>query len=137
MSLFKRKPKSVSPVVPTTPVEYPDGVCVVTESGRYYIKNGRKYRIKSNAVFKSWSFPLVVPSSEVAISKYKPSLRPLGFRDGTVIRDIFNLELFIIAGGSRVKITSPESAERLGLDTEKVPYASHEDVVFHKEGGVY
>lgn len=119
--------------MPTGPVDYPDGTCVVTESGRYYLKNGRKYRVKSDSVFKSWSFPLVCESTDEAISKYKPSLRPLGFRDGTVIRDIFNLELYVITGGKRQRISSPEQLRLLGLEGKEIPYASHEDVMFHGE----
>lgn len=138
MSIFRLHTKSKkTPTfeVPTSPVEYPDGIAVVTESGKYYLKNGRKYKVRSEAAFKSWSFPVVARSSDAAISEYKPSLRSLGFRDGTVIRDIFNQELYVISAGTRVKITSPEAADRLNLDTSNIPYVSHEDVVFHKFGG--
>lgn len=138
MSLFglgRKAKEAPSFKVPDSPVKYPDGMAVVTESGKFYLKNGRKYKIKSEAAFKSWSFPVVAQSSDAAISKYRPSLRPLGFRDGTVVRDIFNQELYIIAGGLRVRIDTPEALEILNLDDSKVPYASHEDVVFHREGG--
>ena len=134
MSIFKRKPPVHEQKVPVSPVVYPSGTCVETESGRYYIKGNRRYRIKSEAVFKSWSFPLVCKSTDAAIANYKPSLRPLGFRDGTVIRDIFNLELFVISDGKRIKLTDPDMLEFLGLDNAKIPYASHEEVISHSEG---
>lgn len=137
MSLFRRKKQTpIQPIPPEVPFKYPSGVCVETESGRYYLKGNRKYKIKSDLVFKSWSFPVVIKSSDVAISKYTNSLRRLGFRDGSILRDIYNGELFIISEGERIKITTVEMYEALGINESKVPYVSHEDVVFHKEGEI-
>lgn len=135
MRLFgrKRDREDSDSALPTAPVNYPSGVCVETESGRYYIKGGRKYLIRSQQVFDSWSFPLVVKSTDAAISHFKRSLRPLGFRDGTVIRDIFNLELYVISEGKRVRITGSQMYEDLGLWGHNIPYVSHEDVMFHRE----
>ena len=135
MSWFKRKVEEVKAEAPNSPYKYPDGVCVVTESGRYYLKGSTKYKIKSQSVFNSWAFPTVIDSSDVAISEYKPSLRRLGFRDGTVIRDIYDQRLYIISASARVAITTPEAYRALGIDESRIRYASHEDVVFHKEGG--
>lgn len=135
MSWFKRKVKEIKAEVPTSPYDYPSGVCVKTESGLYYLKNKTKYRIKSDKVFKSWKFPVVIDSSDHAISHYRPSLRRLGFRDGTIVRDIYDQRLYIISNSERVSITTPEAYAVLAIDDSVIPYVSHEDVVFHKEGG--
>lgn len=135
MSLFKRKPAFVQEV-PDVPVVYPSGVCVETESGRYYLKGNKRYVVKSESVFKSWNFPVVCKSSDVAISKYQKSLRPLGFRDGSVVRDIFNGELFIISGTKKVKITDTKMYDYLGLEDLKIPYVSHEEIGLHPDGDI-
>lgn len=136
MSLFKRKPVPVEPVVPAGPFTYPSGTCVITESGRYYLKGNKKYKIKSDAVFKSWNFPLVIKSSDAAISGYTPSLRRLGFRDGTVLRDIYDTSLYVVSDAKRVPINTVEMYEALGIEEKSIPYVSHEDVVFHPEGSL-
>lgn len=132
MTLFRRR-KVSNYQPPEEPTRYPDGVCVVTESGRYYLKGVTKYKIKSDTVFKSWDFPVVLESTDAAISQYQPSLRRLGFRDGTLIRDIYDQRLYIIADGLRVPVTSVDMYKLLDIDNRKIPYVSHEDVIFHKE----
>lgn len=135
MSIFKRRKPAREPVIPEGPVEYPQGTCVETESGKYLINGGKRFRIKHDAIFKSWNFPLVVKSTDKAIAHYPSSLRPLPFRDGTVVRDIYNLELFVFSGGKRIKIVSVEMFEHLGLEDSKIPMVSHEIVRAHPEGG--
>lgn len=134
MRLFsKRKASTVVP--PKEPFKYPSGIVVTTESGQYYLKGLVKYRIRSKPIFKSWGFPLVVESTDAAISNYRPSLKRLGFRDGTIIRDIYDGRLYIIADSKRVQISSVEAYEALGIEGLPDNYVSHEDVLFHSDGG--
>ena len=47
MSLFDRnKRREKTQRVPTEKFDYPGGVCVETETGYYYLKSGKKFRIK-------------------------------------------------------------------------------------------
>lgn len=121
---------------PQSPVKYPNGVCVRTETGEYYLHGGKKYKIKSANVFKSWNFPTVLDSTDAAISAYPNSLRRLGFRDGTLVRDIYDTNLYIISEGKRIPVKTVELYDLLNVDNAKIPYVSHEDVIFHEEGGL-
>lgn len=134
MRLFSKK-KAPKVVPPQGPFKYPSGTVVNTESGQYYLKGLVKYKIKSRSVFNSWNFPLVVDSTDEAISKYRPSLKRLGFRDGTIIRDIYDGRLYVIANSKRVQISSVEAGEALGIEGLPNNYVSHEDVLFHSDGG--
>ena len=75
---FLRRPKSRSEL-PREPVEYPSGICVKTERGAYLInKDGKRYRIPTQAILDSWNFPFVVDSSEAAVSEYPVAVLKIG-----------------------------------------------------------
>lgn len=134
MSLFRRIKATPGQPVPTERFDYPGGVCVKTESGYYYLKGGKKFRIKSDSVLRSWSFPIICDSTDSAIAHYKNSLAPLGFRDGTVVRDVFDYKLYIIADGKKYPVESKEMYDYLGLTEDNVVIVSSADIKSQREG---
>lgn len=135
MFLFQNKHKSLPPK-PSLPTKYPSGTCVVTELGRFYISNDYRHRIPTDRIFESWSFPLVVETTEAALSKY-PVLKSLGFRDGTLIKDITDSKIYVISKSLRRLIADPDVLSRLGKDETQVLLASQKEVLLHKEGEVF
>ena len=128
----RRKP---SPPKPSIPTEYPSGTCVVTESGRYYINGKFRHKVVSDRVFDSWSFSLVIESTEAARSKYA-LMRSLGFRDGTVIKNILDGKIYVISKNLRRLIDDPDVLRRLGKDESQVVLVSNGETLLHKEGEV-
>lgn len=101
--------------LPDAPVVYPSGVCVYTDRGYYLInKDGKRYRISTGAVLESWRFPLVVETSETALSNYPIAVTKLPFRDGSVLQNIADSRMYVVSGGKLRHIVSPSVLERLG-----------------------
>lgn len=132
MWLNRRRP---SPPKPSSPTDYPGGICVVTEAGRFYIGNKFRHRITSDRIFESWSFPVVVETSEIAVSRY-PIVKSLGFRDGSLVKDIMTGGLYVISRGERRRIVSPDVLDRLGKTEADFVLASQKELSLHKEGEV-
>ena len=128
----RRKP---SPPKPSSPTEYPSGTCVVTEAGRFYINARFRHKIISDRIFDSWSFPLVVETTEAAVSKYA-LVKSLGFRDGTIVKNILDGKIYIISKNLRRLIDDPDVLRRLGKDETQIIIASNREILLHKEGEV-
>lgn len=131
--MWKRKQKS--PEKPTVPVEYPSGIAVKTERGLFLInKDGKRYRVPSQRVFESWRFPLVVDTSEVAVSRYPVAVTKLGFRDGTLLNNIADGKLYLVSESKIRHITSPEVLSRLGISKDDAMLVSGDEIKIMKVG---
>lgn len=130
--MFKKK---TSKPLPSAPVDYPTGVCVSTETGRWYINGKFRHLLKTERIVKSWNFSFIVPSTEAALAKY-PKGKPLGFRDGTLILDISDGKLYLISGKQRRHITTPESLDLLGLTRQDALWVGRDEINLNPEGQV-
>lgn len=121
--------------LPTEPVDYPAGICVETPRGRFLIhRDGKRYRVPSEEIYKSWHFPLTVKTSEAAVAAYRISITPLVFRDGTLILNISDGRLYLVSGGKKRPITSPAALRRLGVTRDSAKVVSEADVNLMKLG---
>lgn len=128
MRLFKSTP---SPLI-TSPTNFPSGLAVKTETGIYWIKDGKKFKLISDKAAKSWSFT-TVNAADSAIKNFKLAGK-LGFRDGTLIKDISDGKLYLISQNKRRHITDPEVFVRYGLDRSNLIEVSKTDAAMHDEG---
>jgi hypothetical protein len=60
----------------------------------------------------------------------------LGFRSGSVFKDISSGLLYIVEGSLKRKIEDPDYLHSLGIDPNKVPLVSRDESELHKEGEV-
>ena len=116
-----------------TRTDFPQGTVVKTEKGRFFINGKTRKPIRHDKIFKSWSFPFVVETNEASLSKFLVA-SPLGYRDGTLIRDISDNAIYLISGQKRRKIVDPEALLMLGLEVSDAMWVSHKDVLIHQEG---
>lgn len=130
MWFLRRKPKSVPPSVP---VDYPAGTCVQTEKGVFLLKGKYRYRITSERILNSWNYPFVVESTESAVSQYKIGGK-VGFRQGTLIKDMSNGKMYLISENLRRLIDSPDFFDVMLFPRDKMIEVSHEEAELHKEG---
>lgn len=116
MRFLTRKPQPQSRAnLPTSPVEYPSGICVKTEKGAYLIqKDGKRYRIPTKAILDSWSFPFEVDTTEAALAKYPVGVLKVGFRDGSLLNNIADGRLYLVSAGKLRHIVDPAVLDRLG-----------------------
>lgn len=133
MGWFNKKEEKKS--LPDYPIAYPSGVCVKTESGYWYINGKYKHPLTHPRVLDTWSFPLIVDSTDAALVKFIKA-KPLGFRDGTIIRTVSNGHMYLISQRKRRRITSPEALRILGHGPFDGLLVSDADLTLHEEGDV-
>lgn len=132
MRFLRRKTHSL--ISKTT--EFPAGTFVKTEKGYFYIAGpGRRFRILSKRVLDSWNPPRVVNATEAAVSKYRITSR-LKFRNGSLIHNIADGKVYLIVGGKRCPMVSPEAFERIGAarDYDHITTVSLDEINLHELG---
>lgn len=113
--------------------DFPQGAVVHTESGYYFINGKTKKPIRNKRVLDSWSFPLIIESQDLALRSFITA-PPLGYRDGTLIRDISDGKVYLISRQLRRQIVDPSALEMLGKKVSDAIWAAHVEVVIHDEG---
>jgi hypothetical protein len=78
---------------------------------------------------KSWCLP-VLETKESVISGLK-LFGSLGFRDGTLVKDISNGKIYLISDSKSRHITDPDVLEWLEAEIIRV---SHKEILSHEEG---
>ena len=131
MKWFQPKPSSS---VPQQPVNYPSDVVVETESGYWYIKGKSKLRIFSDRSLDSWQVD-TLPGSDASVSKFK-QVGVLGFRNGTLVRNIADGRYYLISENKRRHIVSPDVFEYYGFDMAYAMSVSQAEIDIHDEGEV-
>jgi len=127
MKLLKRilqKPqnKIYSPLVPS-------GLIAHTEKGYFYIKGLKKFKFVSERAMLSWNLP-VISTTDDKLSEFK-LFGTLGFRDGTLIKDISDGKIYLVSDSKRRHVTDPDVLEWLNTIIIK---ASQKEVLIHEEG---
>jgi hypothetical protein len=116
----------------TSPTNFPSGLAVKTENGTYWIKDNKRYKLVSDRAAKSWSFT-TVNATESALSKIK-SVGKLGFRDGTLIKNIADGKMYLISQNKKRHIKSPDIFDNYGLDKFSIIEVSESEVAMHELG---
>lgn len=128
MKLFKSTKKSLI----TSPTNFPSGLAVKTDKATYWIKDGKRYKLISDRAAKSWTFT-TVNATESALSGIKLAGK-LGFRDGTLIKNIADGKLYLISQNKKRHIVDPDSFDTYGLDRSEVIEVSESEANMHNLG---
>lgn len=124
--------KNTQTVLITKPTLFPSGLAVKTDNDVYWIKDGKRYKLVSQRAADSWSFPTVNVTEE-AIAQIKIGGK-LGFRDGTLIKNISDSKMYLISQNKRRHITSPDVFSKYGLDRNGVIEVSELETNMHDLG---
>lgn len=115
------------------PRTYPTGVCVRTEAGHWFINGKFRHRLGSQRIFNSWNFPRVIQATEGNLVNYKRG-KPLGFRDGTLVRQTSTNNLYFISQRQRRQVTDPDSLYFMGLKPSDAVWVADFEINLHEEG---
>ena len=126
--LFKN---TQTPLV-SNPTDFPSGLSVKTDKGIYWIKDNKRYKLISNRAWKSWTFT-TVNATESSLLNFKIAGK-LGFRDGTLIKDISDGKLYLISQNKKRHIVSPDVFTKYGLDRSKIIDVSVSESQAHELG---
>ena len=116
----------------TSPTIFPSGIAVKTDKGIYWIKDGKRFKLISDRAAKSWMFTTVV-ATESALSGMKLAGK-LGFRDGTLIKNIADGKLYLISQNKKRHIVDPDTFDKYGLDRSQVIEVSAFETSMHELG---
>lgn len=127
MKMFRRKKKRIARS------DFPQGVCLKTDKGYFYVNGKTVKLVPSLRVFKSWSFPIVIEVHSSALSGFIRSA-PLGFRDGTLIKDISDGRIYIVSKRVARQIVSPDALDMLGKKRSDAIWVSKDEIKIHEKG---
>ena len=114
------------------PTNFPSGVAVKTDKASYWIKDGKRFKIISDRAEKSWSFT-TINATEGSLINIK-LVGSLGFRDGTLIKNIADGKIYLISQNKRRHIIDPDSFTKYGLDRSKIIEVSESETNMHDIG---
>lgn len=125
--MLKKNQKQIS-----NPVILPSGLAVKTDKAVYWVKDSKRYKLISDRAAKSWSFT-TVKATEQAVSGMK-LVGKLGFRDGTLIKNIADGKIYLISQNKKRHIVDPDSFDRYGLDRKTIIEVSEIEANAHNLG---
>lgn len=121
--LRRKKPKLV-----LQKLDWPEGSVLTDLDTYYFIKNGRRIPFVSERAFDTWSL-VAVAVPEQAMSHIPKQKLPLGFRDGTLIHNIADGKLYLVAGNKLRWITSPDVFDKYGIDYNSKLMVSNDECI--------
>lgn len=130
--LKSRRNKNTQSTLITLPTNFPSGLAVKTEAASYWIKDGKRFKLISDRAEQSWSFP-TVNATESALVNIKIAGK-LGFRDGTLIKNIADGKIYLVSQNKRRHIISPDSFNKYGLDRSLIIEVSDMEANMHDLG---
>ena len=123
MKIFNKNiKKNYFPVVPS-------GLIAKTESGHFYIKGNKKFKFISERARDSWHLPIIKTKDSV-MSDYKMS-GILGFRDGTLVKDISDGKIYLISDAKRRHVIDPDVLQWIEVKIIKI---GQKELFVHLEG---
>jgi hypothetical protein len=125
--MLKKKTATIS-----SPTLIPSGLAVKTDKAIYWVKDGKRYKLISDRAAKSWCFT-TVKATEEAVAGMK-LVGKLGFRDGTLIKNIADGKMYLISQNKKRHIVDPDSFDRYGLNRKSVIEVSEAEANMHTTG---
>jgi ribosomal protein S4E len=127
-----RRKKTTQSSLITSPTNFPSGLAVKTDKATYWIKDGKRFKLISDRATKSWSFH-TINATESAVSSMRIAGK-LGFRDGTLIKNIADGKLYLISQNKKRQIVDPDTFEIYGLDRSNIIEVSESEANMHELG---
>lgn len=123
--MLLRKRKTTNPTVP-------GGLIARTEKGDFLVKGNKRFKFVSERARDSWKLK-VVNTNELAMQNIKVA-GIIGFRDGTLIRDISTHKIYLISEYKKRQVTSPDILAGLGFLTKDILLVSARESSVHQDG---
>lgn len=125
--MLLRRRKTNNPTVP-------GGLIARTEKGYFLVKGSKRFRFVSDRARLSWNLR-VVDTNELAMKDVKIS-GIIGFRDGTLIRDISNHKIYLISDYKKRHVINPDIIKNLGFRNDDILLVSAKETAVHQDGEI-
>ena len=116
----------------TNPTLIPSGLAVKTDKAIYWVKDGKRYKLISDRAAKSWAFTTVSATEDAMVGM--KVICKLGFRYGTLIKNIADGKMYLISQNKKRHIVDPDSFDKYGLDRKSVLEVSESEANMHDIG---
>ena len=112
----------------------PSGLIAHTEKGYFLMKGAKRFQFTSTRARLSWGLK-TIETTEFSIRNSKV-VGFVGFRDGTLIRNIADNRIYFIADNKKMQITDPDVLIKLGYKYKDIILVSAKETALHKDGGI-
>jgi hypothetical protein len=119
---IKKPTKVYNPIVPS-------GLIAHTEKGYFYIKGKKRFKFISERAMITWCLP-IIQTKELMLTNYIMS-GVLGFRDGSLVKDISDGKIYLISDSKRRHIINPDVLEWINGEIITV---GQKEIFVHAEG---
>jgi hypothetical protein len=123
--MFRKKRTNYNPRVPS-------GMIAKTEKGYFYVKGLKRFRFISDRARDSWGLR-IIETTELSMAKCQIA-GIVGFRDGTLIKDVSNGKIYLIVDNKRSHLVDPDDFDALGFTKKDILRVSKKEAEFQKEG---
>lgn len=130
--IFQKKPKASQAKRPLDRFIAIDGLMITDGSKYWFIRSGKRMKCFSDRSFESWGLDAILLNPS-AINSIKPS-GTLGFRDGSLIKDIVSGKIYLISQSKARLVADPDILDIIGRD--KIIEVSPDEVNIHTLGEV-
>ncbi len=128
MNILKVFQKKQQPLKEYSPI-VPSGLIAHTESGYFYIKGNKKFKFISERSVASWGLP-IIKTIDKQLNKLVLT-GTLGFRDGTLVKDISDGKIYLISDSKKRHIVEPDVLEWLNSEIIEI---GQKELFVHDEG---
>jgi hypothetical protein len=127
--LFKKK---IHPVItkPLNRIKPIDGLMITDGENYWFIKGGKRVKCFSYRSFKSWSLDAILATPQAC--KTIPLTGTLGFRDGSLIKDVVSGKIYLVSSSKTRLVTNPDILDIIGRD--KIIEVGPEEIAIHNRG---
>ena len=130
MKIIRKKTKKLNIAEPIGKIKPIDGLMITDGENYWFIKGGKRVKCFSYRSFKSWSLDAILATPQAC--KTIPLTGTLGFRDGSLIKDIVSGKIYLISQSKARLITDPDILDVFGR--ERIIEVSPSEVEIHTQG---
>lgn len=128
MSILKAFQKKQAKQIKDAPF-VPSGLIGLNAGSFYYVKGNKRFKFVSERAMKSWYLP-VLKIDATFLNKLSAG-GTLGFRDGSLVKDISDGKIYLISDSKRRHVVDPDVLQ--WIDTDIIE-AGQKEVLVHQEG---
>ena len=125
LKAFRKKSTQITKDAPFVP----SGLIGSNAGSFYYVKGNKRFKFVSERAMKSWCLPVL--KIDAAFLNKLASGGTLGFRDGSLVKDISDGKIYLISDSKRRHVVSPDVLQ--WINTEIID-AGQKEVLVHQEG---